>query len=198
MLLRAFPDFAKVAGTPGVKDWSLIGFDTDAGGVPVRMRTLHTTGNAALDAAAAKAVGESRFTGGARTDCLYPYWKAAEKLPAPPIPDEEALRPEGSVCASKPEWNSRPVLVFPEPWRRRAIEGWAVVSYDVAPWGAVGNARVLASQPSEDFGRQAMSIVQSGRVAASAQGAAASRPCASSWGAATASRSMTRSGFFDG
>lgn len=170
-LLRAFPDFARVAGTPGVRDWSLVGFDTDKDGVPVRMKTLHTTGNAALDAAAAKAVGESRFTGGERTGCLYPYWKAAEKLPAPPVPEEATLRPEGSSCAAKPKWDSRPVLVFPDAWRRRAIEGWAIVSYDVAPWGAVGNAKILASQPSEDFGRQAVTIVQSGRAVASAQGA---------------------------
>ncbi len=170
VLLRAFPDFRQIAGTPGVKDWSLVGFDTDKDGVPVQLKTVHTTRNAALDAAAAKAVGESRFTEGARTGCLYPYWKAAGKLPAPPVPDEDALRPADSTCAAKPKWNSRPIHFFPEYWRRRSIEGWAIVSYDVAPWGAVGNVKVLASQPSEDFGRQAISIVQSGRAVASQQG----------------------------
>lgn len=171
-LLRAYPDFRQIAGTPGVKDWVLVGYDTDPNGAPTNMRMVHTTGNAALDAAAAKAVGDSRFTGGARTGCLYPYWKVAAKLPAPPVPDEDSYRSADQNCAVKPKWNSRPVQVFPEAWRRRSIEGWAIVSYDVAPWGGVGNAKVLASQPAEDFGRQAISIVQSGRAVASSQGAA--------------------------
>lgn len=171
-LLRAYPDFRQIPGTPGVKDWVLVGYDSDRNGVPANMRTAHTTGNAALDAAAAKAVGDSRFTGGARTGCLYPYWKVAAKLPAPPVPDEDSYRSGDQGCAVKPKWKGRPVLVFPEAWRRRSIEGWAIVSYDVAPWGSVGNVKVLASQPAEDFGRQAISIVQSGRADASQQGAA--------------------------
>jgi TonB family protein len=170
-LLRAYPDFRQIAGTPGVKDWVLVGYDTDQNGVPTNMRTMHTTGNAALDAAAAKAVGDSRFTGGARKSCLYPYWKVAARLPAPPVPDEAVYRSGDQGCAVKPKWNSRPVLVFPDAWRRRSIEGWAIVSYDVAPWGGVGNVKVLASQPAEDFGRQAISIMQSGRAVASPQGA---------------------------
>lgn len=170
VLLRAFPDFRRIAGTSGVKDWSLVGFDIDESGAPMKMRTVHTTGNAALDAAATEAVGDSRFTKGARSGCLYPYWKAADRLPAPPVPDEAALRPEASSCAAKPKWDSWPVLNFPEAWRRRSIEGWAIVSYDVAPWGAIGNVKVLASQPSDDFGRHAIGIMQSGRAVASAQG----------------------------
>ena len=34
----------------------------------------------------------------------------------------------------------------------RAIEGWAVIAFDVAPWGGTGNVRVVASEPAADFG----------------------------------------------
>jgi TonB family protein len=51
-------------------------------------------------------------------------------------------------------------LVFPENFRRRSIEGWAVIRYDVAPWGQTGNVRVAEAQPAAGFGDAARSIVQ--------------------------------------
>lgn len=170
-LLRAFPDFEKLPGTPGVKDWSLVGYDTDGKGAPVGMKTLFGTGNQALDAAAKKAVGGSRFTGGARTGCRYPYWKAPETLAAPPAPAEQSLRPEGSNCQTQPHWKRPLGTRFPEPWRRRAIEGWAIVTYDIAPWGGIGNAKVVAAQPSADFGQAALTIIQNASAEPSPQGA---------------------------
>lgn len=170
-LLRAYPDFSKVDSTAGSRDWSLVAYDTDADGRPVNVRTAHTTGNAGLDAAAIEAVGASRFTGGPRTGCLYPYWRAAGKLAAPEQPAEEGLRPADAVCPAKIEWVMRPKTNYPPAYRKRAIEGWAIVSFDTAPWGDVGNVRVLDAQPSADFGQQATLIVRSGRVAPSAQGA---------------------------
>ena len=50
------------------------------------------------------------------------------------------------------------------------IEGWAVVRYDVAPWGALGNISVLKSEPSEDFGKQAVMMLQNAMLAPSTQG----------------------------
>lgn len=170
-LLRGYPDFRKLASTPGSRDWSLVGYDTDAAGRPVDVRTAHSTGNAELDAAAVEAVRASRFTGGARTGCLYPYWRSAGKLAAPEQPAEEQMRPANAVCPAKVEWATRPTTLYPPAYRKRAIEGWAIVSFDTAPWGEVGNVKVLEAQPSADFGQQATYIVRSGRVAPSPQGA---------------------------
>lgn len=170
-LLRAFPDFSKVAATPGVRDWSLVAFDTDADGRPVDARVAHGTGNADLDAAAVDAVRASRFTGGARTGCLYPYWRAAGRLTAPDKPDEDQIRPADTRCPAKVEWATRPNSSYPPAYRQRAIEGWAILSFDAAPWGEIGNIKVLDAQPSADFGQQAIQILRSGRVAPSAQGA---------------------------
>lgn len=169
-LLRAFPDFGTIEGTPGVKDWSLVTYDTDENGTPVKMRTVMGTGNAALDSAARKAVGGSRFTQGARTGCLYPYWKAPETLAPPPTPQETAFRPAASNCAEQTRWQKPLALRFPDPWLRRSIEGWAIVTYDIAPWGAVGNAKVVAAQPAAEFGQQALAILQNASAEPSAQG----------------------------
>lgn len=79
-LLRAFPDFSKIPATPGRKDWSFVLYDTDAKGRPVNLKTFAASGNRELDAAARDAVARSRFTGGVRTQCLYPYWRAPETV----------------------------------------------------------------------------------------------------------------------
>jgi TonB family protein len=167
-LLRAYPDFGKIPGTPGVRDWSLVSYDTDASGRPVRPIMKTGTGNRALDAASITAVSDSRFTGGARAGCLYPYYRNAVVLTAPTMP-EKPVEPAG--CARRDAWQAKPVLVYPPAYSRRAIEGWAVIRYDIAPWGAIGNVSVVEAQPSADFGAQAKRMLESARAKPSEMGA---------------------------
>ncbi len=169
-LERHFPDFAAIPATPGVRDWSMIRYDVDAAGKVKGASVLTGTGNRALDAAGVKAIRASRFTRGARSGCLYPYWKEAATLPAPDMP--EAIRTtkvEGN-CPDKHGWAVPPQLRFPEPYRRRAIEGWAVIRYDVASWGETGNWTVIEAQPSADFGDQAIAMLRAARLPATTQG----------------------------
>lgn len=164
-LLAAFPNYRALPGSPGVKDWSLVGYDLDARGRPVAVHVVAGTANESLDAASVKAMDASRFTPGtARHGCLYPYWRKPETLAAPPIPEEETVRPAGATCPSQHNWSVYPTLRFPEAYQRRAIEGWAIVVYDVAPWGEVGNAHVVTSEPTEDFGTQALTVIRSAKV----------------------------------
>lgn len=169
-LVRAFPDFDKLPATPGVQDWTLITYDINAGGKPVNVRPTMGTGNRALDAAAVKAIRQSRFTAGARKACAYPFWRQAGVLAAPPMPDSDALRSDERTCPSGRDWAVAPALRFPQAYARRSVEGWAIVRYDVAPWGQIGNASVLAAQPSEDFGKQAVQVIQSARLQSSPTG----------------------------
>lgn len=168
-LLRAYPDFRKIPGTPGERQWSMTGYDLNANGHPIAVRTTDGTGNAALDAAARKAVSASRFTGGKRRGCLYPYSRAASRLAAPAAPDEARYGPTTYCPAAG--WAQPPRLTYPRAWNRRRIEGWAVVQFDVAPWGEIGNTRVLASEPAEEFGQRAMQVVRSAKRPTSATGA---------------------------
>lgn len=167
-LLRAMPDFPRLRGTPGVPDWSLVAYDTDAAGKPVRARVTMGTGNRALDEAAVAAIRASRFSGGARTGCVYPYWRGPATLPAPPLP--EGISAPGPGCAERRDWQTPPTMRFVEPYRRRRIEGWAVLRYDVAPWGEIGNVTVVAAQPTAEFGAAATNMLRTARMQPSERG----------------------------
>ena len=162
-LLRAFPAFKELPGEPGRRNWSMIGFDLDAGGRPIRPSVVTGSGNAALDAASVRAVAASRFEKGARHGCHYPYYRNAVVLPAPPPPSEESLRPAGSTCPTDLPFVQPPTLTFPEEYRKRSIEGWAVLAFDVAPWGEIGNIRVLAAEPAASFGEWAKQVIGNAR-----------------------------------
>jgi TonB family protein len=163
---RAFPNFRATPAEPGVRDWSMVGYDVGQDGASINIETLASSGNAALDEASQAATAETRYWSGAFTGCRFSYWRSAGTLPAPPAPEEDAFRPAGATCPERRDWATPPVLRFPEPYRRRSIEGWAVVTYDVAPWGEINNIQVKASQPSEDFGTQAVAVLRSARVEA--------------------------------
>jgi len=169
-LLRAYPDFDRISATPGVRDWTMIGYDLDRHGRPGGAKAIFSSGNAALDAAGAKAVRASRFAGGARSGCFYPYWRAPKPIAAPPTPDKAALTPANAQCAGDDRWATPPALIYPQAYNRRSIEGWAVIGFDVAPWGEPGNLHVLASEPAAAFGEQAMQMLHGARKAASPTG----------------------------
>ncbi|RDE05366.1 TonB family protein [Sphingomonas aracearum] len=171
VLNRAFPDFRSLPGEQGRPLWSMVAFDIDRSGKPVNVRTAAGSRSTPLDAASRRAVSQSRFGREARTGCLYPYWKVADPMPAPEMPARDMFPTNSPVCEAVAPGVRPPRLAYPDNYRRRGIEGWAVISYDVAPWGAIGNAKVLAAEPSEDFGRAGISTVQSMQKAASTVGA---------------------------
>jgi TonB family protein len=63
-----------------------------------------------------------------------------------------------------------PRLQFPAGFVQRRIEGWAIIAYDVAPWGEIGNVRVLRAEPADAFGYQARDIVRNARQGSSPTG----------------------------
>ncbi|MFV0625063.1 energy transducer TonB [Sphingomonas sp. ac-8] len=169
-LAMRYPDYDRIPAAPGAKDWSMVAYDLNASGRPIRVRTTHSTGNAALDAAAVKAMRASRFTGGARTGCGSPFARGPVALAAPAVPEASAQRPPDGSCPHDGGWATAPVLRYPKAYQRRSIEGWATVMFDVAPWGELGNLRVLASEPSADFGDHALQVLRSARKQASNTG----------------------------
>jgi hypothetical protein len=169
-LLRAFPDFAKLKPMAGQPNWSMAQFDIDGSGKPVAVKTVAGSGNPELDVAVRKAVGQSRFSGGKRSGCLYPYRQNAAPVAPPPMPEKTAFATEGATCPAKNEWATQPALTFPANYRRRAVEGWAIIGFDVAPWGATGNVHVLRAEPSTDFGDAAVSVIRDATMAKSERG----------------------------
>lgn len=170
--LRAFPAFEDIPQAPGTWSYSMTTFDIDRSGKPVRVRLTESAGNSALDRASVAAVRRSRFAPEARRGCTYPYHRSAtEALVAPAMPEKARYVPQGARCPDRDTgWTFMPALSFPAGFERRRIEGWAIIGYDVASWGMIGNVRVLAAEPAAAFGEEAARIVEASRQAASPAG----------------------------
>jgi TonB family protein len=161
-LARSYPDFRKLTRREGSRHWTYVTYDVDSEGVPVNLATPFTTGYAALDAEARAAVAAGRYAGGPRTGCVQAWWTGAETIPAPPIPPKDNTQ-GNPACEIKDRWGREPRLVFPDNYQQRAIEGWAILRYDVAPWGQIGEVEVLEAQPSSEFGEAATSVIGNAR-----------------------------------
>jgi len=162
-LTRSFPDFRKLARQEGARQWTYVRYDLDSAGMPVNLVTGPTSGYDALDAEALRAVAAGRYAGGARTGCVQAWWTGPETIPAPPIPpqSETAGNP---ACEIADRWAREPVLTYPDPYRQRAIEGWAILRFDVAPWGEIGEITVLAAEPSSEIGEAAINVLRRARL----------------------------------
>ncbi|MFL9839365.1 energy transducer TonB [Sphingomonas sp. ST-64] len=171
MLLRAFIDDRRIPQTPGVPSFAVVSYDVDADGVPQQPGIVASDGNRVLEGAAADATARSRYVGNApRTRCTLPFLRpATEPVYAPPMPPASAFREER--CPQPVRWAQPLRQQFPQAFRRRAIEGWAIVRYDLAPWGATGAVTVLAAEPAAEFGEQARRMIAAARAQPSASGA---------------------------
>lgn len=170
---RNYPAFEQIPQVPGTASYALVGFDIDARGRPTNLRLADSGGNAALARQSLDAVRRSRFAPGARRGCTYPYWRRSQEvIAAPPVPESAAYRTADSTCPETGSaWAQLPRLVFPAGFEGRRIEGWAVLRYDVAPWGETANVVVVAAEPSARFGSQAADIVRTARATPSSTGA---------------------------
>ena len=170
---RVYPAFEEIAQAPGGTSYTFLHFDVDAEGRPVNVRVASSSGNDELDRQSLDAVGRSRFAPERHRGCTYTYFRrpdvdlaAPEPLPMP------SYRPKDSTCTPDEErWAHLPPLSFPPEFQHRRILGWAIIRYDLAPWGQVGNASVVAAEPAAAFGDQALQTVRNARARESAAGA---------------------------
>jgi TonB family protein len=170
--VRVYPRFDEIERPAGIASWSMIAFDTDARGRTRNVRVLGEGGNAALADETADAMRSSRFVPGAHRGCVTRFWSfpGVSLLPPPAAPTSDYRAPDAQCDGLADEWASMPPLRFPEAFRRRSIEGWAIVRFDVAPWGETGNVEVVAAEPAEAFGDRATQIVRGARKPPSSRG----------------------------
>lgn len=162
-LLRAYPDFRKLPGPPGARDWVFLSFDTDAEGKPVNVAVVESTGNEALNAESVAAIEASQDTEGERTGCLRYYWTGHGTVKAPDRPDIDTYGAQPEACRADDRWATKPKLKYPRAYQRRGIEGWVTMRFDVAPWGEIGNIEVIDAQPTQDLSRYAIPILRSAK-----------------------------------
>lgn len=168
-LLKGYPDYRRVEGREGAREWNYVRFDITDAGRPASVRVAYSSGDSALEEQGVIAVRQDRFADGPRTGCIVSWWKNPQIVAAPPIPDRPEFV-ENEACEIGDRWAVEPSLVYPANYRRRAVEGWAVVRYDVASWGEIGEVEVLGSQPSAEFGEAALGVVRRARFKPLEQG----------------------------
>ncbi|WP_184721999.1 TonB family protein [Caulobacter sp.] len=164
--LRAFDD--KSLDPP----WAAVRYDIDARGAVRNVRIAAQNGEVAFADSVASAVAEAKyFPGPARTGCFTSFKALPRATQAPPMPSIASFARPGDTCAVPPETLNLPkVRTYPSAYDKRRVAGWAIVRFDVAPWGQVGAVEVLAAQPSAAFGDTARNLVLSARPNAPASG----------------------------
>jgi TonB family protein len=167
--LWVWPDFDTISQPLGTFAWNFFAFDVDAKGKATHLRLAASSGNSDLDRKSMGALHRSVFTRPG-SGCGYNFFRGpSAPLPAPDRPEHLSVYREAS--ATCPEggdpahagWAFTQSLTYPENFRRRGIEGWAVIRYDVAPWGQTGNVTVADAQPASGFGVEARLIVEQSR-----------------------------------
>ncbi|WP_440521160.1 energy transducer TonB [Sphingomonas sp.] len=160
-LLIRFPDFLPERRPPGQPLAAIASFSIGADGVPYDVRLIRGSGNAEYDRLEVEATAGSRFERKPFTRCfrggaIYPQTMTivadttAEALASPGCPHVQ--------------WTVQPDLAIPERFRKRAIEGWAIVAFDITADGSPANVQMLRSEPADSFGNAAIAAVRGGRA----------------------------------
>ena len=150
--------------------WAGMTYDIDADGAVRNVRIVTQHGEPAFADIAAASIAESRFMSGSpRTGCHAVFKAGVKASPAARRPDAASFERPTDACTLKkvplPE-----VLPYPPPYAERRVGGWAIVRFDVAPWGQVGSVEVLAAQPTPAFGAAAYDLMQRIKVPAPPSG----------------------------
>jgi TonB family protein len=157
-----YPDWRRLQRQKGEWAWTYVRYDIDADGRPTNLATALSSGDPQLDAAGQGAIAANRYAGGPRTGCVHAWWFGPDTVAAPPL--APASEGEGNpACDIADRWERAPRLIYPRPYQNRAVEGWAILRFDVAPWGEIGAVTVLDAQPSSEFGEAAVQILRAAK-----------------------------------
>lgn len=145
--------------------WSGVRYDIDASGAVRNVRIAAQHGEQAFSDAVAASLSESRFfPGQPRHGCFLTYHATPKATLASKAPAEASFKRPGDTCdITQAAMNLPENKMFPPAFGKRRVAGWAVIRFDVAPWGQVGAVEVLAAQPTAAFGDAARAMVQSAR-----------------------------------
>lgn len=172
MLSRHLPDFGAIDTEPGARDHVFFNHDIDATGKVINIKIVGSSGNKEFENAAKEALAKNSYSTATipeRVGCNRSYRLGSKRVIEHPKPDWEKSSAES--CSGLPEdWEKSPKISYPTNFRRRKIEGWAELQYDVAPWGQVSNVSILRAQPSLDIGLTAQTSFRYARKPKSDRG----------------------------
>lgn len=163
----SFPDY-KIGQRPppGGRAWTVVRWGVDAEGRAVDVETLGSSGDTVFDVETRRAVSETVVQGGAPLrGCVANFYRTGERLPAPALPEREDDPLQNCPAEVRTRFQARGAPEsFPAAFRERGVEGWALVRFDLATWGQVGNVEVIDAQPAAAFGDSGRRTVQTGRA----------------------------------
>jgi TonB family protein len=166
-LTVSFPDYRiGQRPPPGGRAWTVVRWGVNADGRAVDVETLGSSGDRALDAETRRAVFETVVQSGTPLrGCVANFYRAGERLPAPDMPERADDPLQNCPDDVRTRFQTRRGSdLFPTAFRERGIEGWALVRFDLATWGQVGNVEVIDAQPAAAFGDSGLRMVQLGRA----------------------------------
>ena len=162
----SYPDFrAGDRPEPGEREWTVVRWNIESDGRASGVETIGSSGDVALDAEARRAVSDTVVHEGSLVrGCVYNFHRTGQPLsaPVPPAPDKDVLSDCPEAVRERLQISRLPT--YPAAFRQRGIEGWALVRFDLAPWGATGNVAIIDAQPAAAFGESAAAAVRTARA----------------------------------
>lgn len=164
--LASYPDHRIGAPLPPAGyGWSVVQWNVDAEGRYDAVATVGSSGDAAYDAETRRAMSENlAWEGAASVGCVYNFYRRGEPLPAPPLPPVKDDSLANCPASVRDRFTAFRDPVYPNDFRQRGVEGWALVRFDIASWGAIGNVEIVEAQPAAAFADSALTAVRLGRV----------------------------------
>ncbi|WP_162875390.1 TonB family protein [Sphingomonas crusticola] len=163
-----YPDFDAIAQEPATRSWTFLAFDVDARGRTRNVRVLGSSGKAELDRAGVQAIRENRYArGSSYRGCIFYFFRNGPSLPSPDFPPDTPAETDDLAACSIDRKTIAGLAngsAFPPAFLQRKIEGVAALRYDTAPWGAIGNIRILEAEPADAFGEAARDSLVNAKV----------------------------------
>lgn len=172
--LNAYPDREQMRRTPGHSQWLVLRTDVQANGKVKVGGRLRASGEEANLEAVEKALSQRAYYPGEAAECLTGYVIPAEGLPweggagddgtqadkANKDAEEEKTCPAEARRAAM-TFSYRPEY-FPTQASRLGVEGVALLTFDVAPWGQV-RVKSSTSHPLPQFAQAASRMLTQSR-----------------------------------
>lgn len=170
--LVAYPDLQAFDDKTVDPAWAGLRYDIDGRGAVRNVEVVARHGEPAFSDTAVKAVARSRyFQGSPRKGCYIAFKAMPKATEAVARPSGDSLERPGDQCKVTLEALNLPEnKAFPPAFIKRRVAGWAMLRFDVAPWGQIGAIEVIAAQPTQAFGEAGRSLLMGARPSPPATG----------------------------
>ncbi len=165
--ITSYPDLRSFTGRDFSAPWAGVLYDIDAEGEVQNVRIATQGGDPVLADLAAASIADSRFHSGKAVKGCYAVFSVrpetveatAKAYPKTPSPSKERDCSDVKAAAL----NLSIQRSYPSAFARQAVEGWALIEFDIRADGRITPVNIVAAQPSAAFGTAARNMLASAR-----------------------------------